>query len=398
MAYLISMIDGDLAPRQGETGVVTFLRQSETGFRAQATAVGQRGPTRKLGAWMGSCPVAVSQALFQWLSSAGWPGQVIQTAPNSPYRPDQIIYGPQPLQEMNWSADHSQTLALMLSGLQQAPQPQQQAPQPQTQQQPQQQPQTQQQAPQTQQQMRITPVKVPASQALRPPAPQAPAPQSQSLRLAHPSELGEDEQHLVRLLSGAAKKLRTGSSAADIAEVLADHLADFDLDDDDDGDVAPQAPQQPPQPQYRPLQPGEIPPGVTPEQAAQLHAYSDPAAEEKMRRTLARSQQAIERARAHAATMAAHQPQQPPAPVEAPAEPDDELDDDLMDDVETVEFEGAEYLTVDSMADACDVHPGTVRKWIKKGRIEARQARLPGDRVDRWLISVDVLNQMEEAQ
>ena len=117
-----------------------------------------------------------------------------------------------------------------------------------------------------------------------------------------------------------------------------------------------------------------------------------------MRRTLARNQQAIERARAHAAAVSAQQSQQSQALADAPDEPDGELDDDLMDDVETVEYEGAEYLTVDLMADACDVHPGTVRKWIKKGRIEARQARLPGDRVDRWLISVDVLNKMEEAQ
>jgi hypothetical protein len=64
----------------------------------------------------------------------------------------------------------------------------------------------------------------------------------------------------------------------------------------------------------------------------------------------------------------------------------------------TVEYEGSEYLTVDSMADACRVHPGTVRKWIKKGRVEAKLGRLPGDRVDRWLITLDQLAKVGEAQ
>ena len=61
--------------------------------------------------------------------------------------------------------------------------------------------------------------------------------------------------------------------------------------------------------------------------------------------------------------------------------------------MKVVVHEGAEYLTVDSLASVRGVHAGTIRKWIRKGQISAHQARLPGDRVDRWLISIDELGE-----
>ena len=129
-----------------------------------------------------------------------------------------------------------------------------------------------------------------------------------------------------------------------------------------------------------------------------MHAFSDPAAEEKMRRTLGRGQAAIQRARAHAAAMDAYRTQQPQQPEVREALKDHEAGSDSTGVLGTVEHEGSEYLTVDLMADACSVHPGTVRKWIKKGRVKAKLGRLPGDRVDRWLIALDQLTKVGEAK
>jgi excisionase family DNA binding protein len=360
---------------------------------------------------MGTCPVATAQAMFLWLTSAGWPAQSIQSAPNSELKADQILYGPQQIQNINWNNDHISIFNIMLPGLAPAPQvsqrqlalPQQPQMQPQ---QPQMQPQQPQMQPQQPQQPQMQP-------QMQPQQPQ----QQQGLRLVHsstpePAPLADDEKHLARLLAGAAKKLRSGSSAADIAEALSYHLMEFD-DGVDDSDAImgqhlnaqAQAPAN--NPQYRSIQPGEVPQGLTPEQVAQFSALSDPAAEEKMRRTMERSQAAILRARAHAAQMeAARQAQAQQAQAQqAQAQQADGLDEDGLDEdgldeiVETVEFNGEEYFTVDSLAEACGVHSGTVRKWIKKGRLTALKARLEGDRVDRYLIPADAIEALDlEAQ
>jgi hypothetical protein len=90
-------------------------------------------------------------------------------------------------------------------------------------------------------------------------------------------------------------------------EDLDEDVEEDEVDPDSTGDAvassaqAPQAPvQDVPVRPMRVLMPGEIPPGLNPEQLAQFSGYSDPAAEDKMRRSMERAA----RASAHARTIA----------------------------------------------------------------------------------------------
>jgi hypothetical protein len=74
-------------------------------------------------------------------------------------------------------------------------------------------------------------------------------------------------------------------------------------------------------PRYRVLQPGEIPPGLTPDQVAELEARTidDPAAREKVQRSLARAQHEHDRINRALAARAAAAAQQPAAVAPRPA-------------------------------------------------------------------------------
>ena len=79
----------------------------------------------------------------------------------------------------------------------------------------------------------------------------------------------------------------------------------------------------------RVLMPGEVPPGLTPDQVAQFSAFSDPAAEQKMRRSFERANSATAHARAiseaneraRAAASASPAQASPAEPVLTPARP-----------------------------------------------------------------------------
>lgn len=413
MAQILTLIDGNLSPRPGEAGVVLYLRSSESGYRGQATAVIPGGQvTRRLGVWVGTCPVAVSQAMYQWVTSAGWHQQQISTAPNSEFRPDQILSGPQEIQPMDWSSDVASIFEIMLASFGPRPQSTTQAPQ----------------APQAPQASQVSP------------SPRAPQ------RVAPPSSR---EQGLARVLGSAVKMLRGGSDADMVYQALTDGLADFasadeldDLDDDDlDGEVEADREEAPPEaPQrLRPLRPGEVPIGLTPDQELQMIALGDDRAREKMLRTMQRSEQAILRARqvaelqARRDLVAAEAPPAPAAPQAEPSvappkrrasretpRPDAEpqvaspkrktpketpkIEAEPSAEPEVVSispgeappaimYNGVPCFSVETVSQLSGKSPATVRLWCRDGKLagKAFQARVEGDKVDRWLIPLSSL-------
>lgn len=414
MAHILTLIDGNISPRPGEAGVVLFLRSSESGYRGQASAIAPGGQvTRRLGSWVGTCPVAVSQAMYQWVTSAGWHQQQISPAPTSQYRPDQILSGPQEIQPVDWSSDIRSVFDIMLASFGPAPQP---AAQP----------------------------KAPEPPASPPAQPSASVP----LRGEAPSSR---EKELAQLLGSAVRMLRKGSGADSVYQALADGLVAFasdgddldeDLDDelddeldldevdneaDDDGDGlgASEPPHRVEQVRLRPLMPGEIPPGFTREQQAQLMAMGDDRAREKMLRTMQRSEQAILRAR-QVASMQAQQAQAAPPTLEPPAVPTapeapssapskkpkrgrrdaaaplaEAPPQVLASTPEEVSAErlspimvnGVPCLSVEAVSQLSGKSQATVRLWCRDGKLagKAFQARVEGDKVDRWLIPLSSL-------
>jgi hypothetical protein len=127
---------------------------------------------------------------------------------------------------------------------------------------------------------------------------------------------------MLMALSSAAKKIRAGESVSEVLPFLGEALSPFmeeeleqdlgvyneddddDEDEDDEGDDLEddESAMGSPEPErvrpMRALMPGEIPPGLTPDQIAQFSAFSDPAAEDKMRRSYERSSRATAHARA----------------------------------------------------------------------------------------------------
>ena len=412
MAHILTLIDGNISPRPGEAGVVLFLRSSESGYRGQASAIAPGGQvTRRLGSWVGTCPVAVSQAMYQWVTSAGWHQQQISPAPTSQYRPDQILSGPQEIQPVDWSSDIRPVFDLMLASFGPAPQPaaQPKSPEP------------------------------PVSPSAQPSAPVPLRQEASSSR----------EKELAQLLGSAVKMLRKGSGADSVYQALADGLVAFasdgddldeDLDDelddeldldevddeaDDDGDGlgASELPHRVEQVRLRPLMPGELHPGFTREQQVQLMAMGDDRAREKMLRTMQRSEQAILRAR-QVASMQAQQaqaapptPETPAAPVSleapppAPSKPkrgrraaastEEVPSQALASTPEEVSAErlspimvnGVPCLSVEAVSQLSGKSQATVRLWCRDGKLagKAFQARVEGDKVDRWLIPLSSL-------
>lgn len=412
MAHILTLIDGNISPRPGEAGVVLFLRSSESGYRGQASAIAPGGQvTRRLGSWVGTCPVAVSQAMYQWVTSAGWHQQQISPAPTSQYRPDQILSGPQEIQPVDWSSDIRPVFDLMLASFGPAPQPaaQPKSPEP--------------------------PVSPPAQ-------PSAPVPLRQEASSSR-------EKELAQLLGSAVKMLRKGSGADSVYQALADGLVAFasdgddldeDLDDelddeldldeaddeadgDGDGLGASEPHHRVEQVRLRPLMPGELHPGLTREQQVQLMAMGDDRAREKMLRTMQRSEQAILRAR-QVASMQAQQaqaapptPETPAAPVSleapptAPSKPkrgrraaastEEVPSQALASTPEEVSAErlspimvnGVPCLSVEAVSQLSGKSQATVRLWCRDGKLagKAFQARVEGDKVDRWLIPLSSL-------
>jgi hypothetical protein len=120
----------------------------------------------------------------------------------------------------------------------------------------------------------------------------------------------------------------------------------------------------------RPVGDGEIPPGLSAEEAARLEAMSDPAAAEKMRRTRDRAAKAISRARRvgalreSAAPSAAAPPPASarvpalapaPAPVPAPPAPPRALPGDLV--------------TLRDASETTGMSISGLRKWVKQGML-----------------------------
>ncbi len=330
MAYTIKLLDeSSLAPRPGDAGVLLFLRMSDTGYRGRGIVVDASGrPLREGVRVIGTCPVAATQDLYLACTSSGWRVESVGVAADSEFRTDQIMRGGQPVQAMDWSSDHRSVLDILAASF--GPPASKPAPAPE-------------------------PPRQAAAQRALPAPPRAlpppPAPERQpdarppSRRL---EGLGDDEQTLMMALAAAARRVKSGDSAADVISSLGEalsplveqeveELSDSDDDDDDldedveddldgediDEDVeedeedevdpdstsdavassaqAPQAPvQDVPVRPMRVLMPGEVPPGLTPEQLAQFSGYSDPAAEDKMRRSMERAA----RASAHARTIA----------------------------------------------------------------------------------------------
>lgn len=418
MAHILTLIDGNISPRPGEAGVVLFLRSSESGYRGQASAIAPGGQvTRRLGSWVGTCPVSVSQAMYQWVTSAGWHQHQISPAPTSQYRPDQILSGPQEIQPVDWSSDIRSVFDIMLASFGPAPQP-----------------------------------------AAQPKAPEPPASPPAQLSASAPLR-GEApssrEKELAQLLGSAVRMLRKGSGADSVYQALADGLVAFasdgddpdeDLDDDLD-DLEPDElddevgddeggpgssgshsgpPHRVEQVHLRPLMPGEVPPGFTREQQAQLMAMGDDRAREKMLRTMQRSEQAILRAR-QVASMQAQQAQAapptleppavptapeapPPAPSKKPkrgrrdaaaplAEAPPQVLASTSEEVSTeglspIMVNGVPCLSVEAVSQLSGKSQATVRLWCRDGKLagKAFQARVEGDKVDRWLIPLSSLD------
>ena len=400
MAHILTLLDGNVSPRPGEAGVVLFLRSSESGYRGQASAVAPGGQvTRRLGSWVGTCPVAVSQAMYQWVTSAGWHQRQISVALNSQYRPDQILSGPQEIQPLDWNMDHIGVFDLMLASFGARPQPRPPVAQPE-----------------------------PAS------TPKA-APRD---RLAPTAGQSSREAEIARILGAGVKMLRAGSDADTVYQTLADGLASYasadddsdddlgddlgdDLDDDLDEDLEGEDLHEPeavvPQ-RLRPLMPGEVPPGLTPEQQLQLAALGDDRAREKMVRTMQRSEQAIQRARQVAALREQHQEQaegkvvpsqEGPVPAKrksvkpalSPAEPpkaeppkaEPPKAEPSPVEVGTIDINGVPCLSVEAVSQISGKSPATVRLWCRDGKLSGKafQARLDGEKTDRWLIPVSAL-------
>lgn len=345
MAYILKLLDErSMAPRQGDGGVVLFLRMSETGYRGRALIVGPDGrPLREGVRVTSTCPVAATQDLYLACTSAGWPMESIGVAADSQFRTDEIMRGGQPIQAIDWSANHRSVIDILADSfgpsaqLQVQPQPQPQ-PQPQIERAP--------QAPRSGQ--RALPAPPESSTALVAPASR---PSRRSLE-----GIGDDEQQVLLALSGAAKKIRAGEKVSDILPFLGealspfmdeavDDLDGFDSEDDDDedldedgepaedggfnGDDVDHAAAPTEVRAMRVLMPGEVPPGLTPDQVAQFSAFSDPAAEQKMRRSFERANSATAHARAiaeaneRARAAALASPAQAPSaePVLTPARP-----------------------------------------------------------------------------
>ena len=381
MAHILTLIDGDLAPRQGETGVMMFLRSSDSGYRGQATAIAQDGrPMRKLGAWASTCPVAVSQAMYQWVTSGGWPQQAIFVAPNSEFRPNQILMGGQPLQALDWQAEHAGIFDIMLAAF----------------------------GPRAPRQIEATPSSpsAPPSEPSPPAQPEAPQPEAAP---AQRSVLGDEERELGRLLARSVKMLRSGMGAEQVYSSLTDSLAELVVDDlDDDLDDEHQLVHFMPtghssrvaqinrEGNLRPLSQGEVPPGLTQEQQAQFHAMVDPRAEEKLQRTLVRQHEAIMRARSVAASQQAaplpapapQQVAQAPAPQAAPAPTSSSpAPASTHSSVVVATLQGVDYTSVEKAAEVVAKSPATIRLWCREGKLSgAIQGRVEGDRRDRWLV------------
>jgi hypothetical protein len=329
LAYILKLLDeASMVPRKGDSGVVLFLRLSDTGYRGRALIVGSGGRPLREGARVTStCPVAATQDLYLACTSAGWPMESIGVAGDSQYRTDEIMRGGQPIQPIDWSADHRSVVDVLAESF--GPSASQPQPQPQPQRHPQSQPQeSRQPAPQG---SRRNPRELPAapetSTALTVPAPRLPRRGLEGL--------GDDEQGMLMALSSAAKKIRAGESVSEVLPFLGEALSPFmeeelsqdldtldtdddddDEDDDDDGDgedededdagldddVSDEAAIEPPAPErvrpMRALMPGEIPPDLNPDEIAQFSAFSDPAAEQKMRRSFERASSASAHARA----------------------------------------------------------------------------------------------------
>jgi hypothetical protein len=440
--------EASLAPQRGDGGVLLFLRSSETGYRGRAIVVAPDGRPLREGVRVSStCPVAATQDLYLSCTSAGWEMGAIAVAPDSEFRLDEIMKGGQPIQPMNWGADHRNVLDIISNSFgvpqrllppptteappvesprarpaQRAPErpaPAPRAPERPAAQRAPERPPVAQRAPERPPAAQRAPERLPAAQRL--PAPQEPArerrsssaregqearPQPPQGRPLKP-ELDEEAQAAMLTLAAAARELKRGVPASEVMSSLADTLADrliqddevfledpedpeddegADGDDEDDEDLDDEGTDEDgdlygddedadedldeddedvededldedldedgedtededlndddveddlgsaPVTAFRPLQIGEIPPGLKADEVAQFMAYSDPAAEDKMRRTQERASAAIQRARMIGAlqeqerqralaAQAEVQPEPPPQPARAPKAP-----------------------------------------------------------------------------
>lgn len=355
MAYVLKLLDErSMVPRPGDAGVVLFLRLSETGYRGRALIVGPGGrPLREGARVISTCPVAATQDLYLVCTSAGWPMESIGVAADSQFRTDEIMRGGQQIQAIDWSADHRSVVDILADSF--GPYSRKIEGQPQQPAQPAQPPERPQPSPRVAQRALPAPAEKNSSTAM--------APRSQRRNI---DELGDDEQHALLVLSGAAKKLRAGEKASDIIPLLDDALSflrqpdddenfdgdedeyeDEDEDEDDEliededsdhveidsndasADLAkhPDVGLRP----MRALMPGEVPPGLNAEQVAQFSALSDPAAEQKMRRSFERATsasaharsiaEANERARSQAQASLPEPLSVPVQQIQAPAHP-----------------------------------------------------------------------------
>ena len=384
MAYILKMMESNLSPQRGEQAVLLFVRQSSTGYRGSANTVLADGrPSRLLARWVSSCPVALVQDMFQWMTSSGWPQQNIGVSPDSQFVPAEILSGPQPIQGIDWGADHFSVVNLMLSSLAPAPSAGGAAAAPQS-------------APQPTPQPAQGAARSPASAAPQQAPARAPAdppkpikqprltPQGQKLagffvNAIRSLQQGDDPEEIMKELrefagpdddegegvepeedveDGVADEDGLdggddeGEADSDEDELDEDELDEDELDEDeldedeldeeeldgvlaDDPDLDEPAPDAPaagrdsdgatPMPtRLRPLRPGEIPPGITAEGLMTLNALSDPRAEEKMQRTIKRGVEAAERARRHSEAVRALEAstaQSVAPPVTQPAAP-----------------------------------------------------------------------------
>jgi hypothetical protein len=69
MPVVISHVDSNQQPQEGELALVKMTRDDRTGFRLSARSA---STGRRLGGWVSNCPRSVADAAYMWLFSFGW--------------------------------------------------------------------------------------------------------------------------------------------------------------------------------------------------------------------------------------------------------------------------------------------------------------------------------------
>jgi len=92
MALIISHLDGDPVPAQGERTVMIYVQEANPqtdgaqGYRVVATAA-ESG--RRVGRWVSDCSLAAVQDCMLWLNASRWPD--MKVAPGSPIDPNRVL-------------------------------------------------------------------------------------------------------------------------------------------------------------------------------------------------------------------------------------------------------------------------------------------------------------------